>query len=69
MQVTKETGCGSIDNPWTLQVRPGQKISIYLLDFSLALFDKVKASHIPKDKSSAEVGSYGMPLVSMLNDE
>lgn len=31
--VTLETGCGSRDTPWRIQVKPGQTINISLFDF------------------------------------
>jgi len=29
-----ETGCGTSDAPWLIQVRPGQRINVTLFDFS-----------------------------------
>lgn len=31
--ITEDTGCGSIDTPWLLKAKPGQKINITLWDF------------------------------------
>ena len=33
--VTQETGCGSPTLPWVIQVNPGQKVNVTLVDFSM----------------------------------
>ncbi|KAK2171625.1 hypothetical protein NP493_1050g01005 [Ridgeia piscesae] len=33
--VSLQTGCGSIDSPWLVRARPGQKINITLWDFAI----------------------------------
>ena len=33
--VTRQSGCGSIDNPWLIQADPGQRLNFTLYDFSL----------------------------------
>ena len=35
--VTAETGCGTAGAPWRLQVLPGQRINVTLVDFSWAV--------------------------------
>jgi hypothetical protein len=32
--VTQLTGCGSVDCPWRIEARPGQRINLTLFDFS-----------------------------------
>ena len=39
--VTIETGCGSPDSPWKIQVRPGQRINITLLNFATVNKDEL----------------------------
>ncbi len=33
-QVTDDTGCGSMDHPWLIEISQGQQITISILDFS-----------------------------------
>lgn len=39
--ITEETGCGSPDTPWIIQVDPGQRINISLYDFNLRTADEL----------------------------
>ena len=32
---TEETGCGNTENPWVIQLQPGQRINITLMDFGI----------------------------------
>ena len=38
--ITEETGCGSLETPWIIQVDPGQRINISLYDFNLRTADE-----------------------------
>ena len=42
--VTSETGCGSAHAPWLIQVLPGQRVNVTLVDFAYGSVDN-KADH------------------------
>ena len=34
--VSADTGCGTADSPWLIQLQPGQRINVTLLDFAVS---------------------------------
>jgi len=46
-----ETGCGTVDAPWQVRVKPGQRINVTLFDFTVA------ASTSNRTRSSAVADS------------
>ena len=39
---TEESGCGSIDCPWLIEMSPGQKVNISLYEFALPSLEEIK---------------------------
>ena len=56
--ISEETGCGLGDTPYRLQLLPGQRVNITLMDFSIA--DRQKQIHTDSHGSSPlKCDSYG----------
>ena len=57
--VTSQTGCGSINSPWTIRVAQGQRVNLTLLDFSTLNFGLQKggSSAVPGTGSGIGMSS------------
>ena len=53
---TEETGCGNTENPWMIELKPGQKINITMMDYGLGADNLTTNSLIQVSKHVVDLG-------------